>query len=115
MVEDRLREAPSVLKVEEVPEDTVEMLQKWMDNCTTTPLQVCEPPPDRIDDLESMFHALEDYMMETKRIAEQNRRDLERISALSRRLKGAATATLVLLIASVGATLLTAMLSMGII
>ena len=54
-------------------------------------------------------------MMETKRIAEQNRRDVERISALSRRLKGAATATLVLLVASVGATLLTAMLSMGII
>jgi len=62
-----------------------------------------------------MFHTLEDYMMETKRIAEQNRRDLERMATLSRRLKGAATATLILLIASVGATLLTAMLSMGII
>lgn len=73
------------------------------------------PPPDRIDDLESMFHTLEDYMMETKRIAEQNCKDLERIATLSRRLKGAMTATLVLLVASVGATLLTAMLSMGII
>lgn len=34
MAEDRLREAPLVLKVEEVPENTVEMLQKWMDDCT---------------------------------------------------------------------------------
>lgn len=38
MAEDRLREAPSVLKVEEVPEGTVEMLQKWMDDHTATPL-----------------------------------------------------------------------------
>jgi len=54
-------------------------------------------------------------MMETKRIAEQNRRDVERITALSKRLKRAMTATLILLVASVGAILLTAMLSMGII
>lgn len=112
MAEDRLREASPVLKVEEVPEGTAEMLQKWMNE---RPPLITLPPRDRIDDLESMFHTLEDYMMETKRIAEQNRRDLERISALSRRLKGAMTATLVLLVASVGATLLTAMLSMGII
>jgi len=38
MAEDRLREAPPVLKVEEAPEGTVEMLQKWMDNRTVTPL-----------------------------------------------------------------------------
>lgn len=114
MTENRLREPPPILKIE-VSEEERERLKNWMDEHAATPPQICEPPRDRIDDLESMFHTLEDYMMETKRIAEQNRRDVERISVLSRRLKGATTATLVLLVASVGATLLTAMLSMGII
>jgi hypothetical protein len=68
-----------------------------------------------VDVMLSTIRALEDYMMDTKRIAEQNRKDVEDISRYEKRLKKAMTATLVLLIGSLGVTFLTVMLIMGII